>query len=519
MTTQPLRICSLEITNTYGCEYFKVSGPFTVIRIRGKNGTGKSSILGSVTYAFGGGADPSVIRKWCDGFPSPNPSCALCGGKGCHEADKSNVFFALSDGTTNSKTTRPKRGRKGGEITGYTTDLEITQPDGQPRKAPQTYLNELGELNAIDPSALLRIDASSAPGRQKLSAELMRLVPITFDPADIGDECLRYLRKSEYLPDRPLPLDALKQITVGITEERRITGRTRDDTAGAIARLQKILPESTLPVVEQYMAGKSSANEEAAARKVLEEAEEYRRTVESAIAESKLDIEQDKAQSLAAAREKWSVAVQATNTEIDEKVRLLELERSRRNDEHRAAKNQEDLEIAQRIERRYLATDAESRPVLDAAIAAVEAAKAQVTAQARAVYTREEIERNEAICREATIKYDHLSGELQRLEALRLDKLKHLPVAGLVVEDGVPYLDGIVWSNVNLERRVEAVIQICTQRSGKLPLILWDDSEHADNENRELIEQGLVEAGYQVIRAEVSDSPLQIEVVREPVHA
>ena len=84
-----------------------------------------------------------------------------------------------------------------------------------------------------------------------------------------------------------------------------------------------------------------------------------------------------------------------------------------------------------------------------------------------------------------------------------------------MVEDGTPYLDEIPWQNVNLERRVEAVIQICTQQSGKVPLVLWDDAEHADGDNREAIEQGLVAAGYQVLEAVLCDRDgLAIEVIQ-----
>ncbi len=522
-----LRISSFEIHQTYGTEHFRV-GEFSALRVHGRNGAGKSSILKALGYVLDGGTDPSVIRRWKCGDLAHGPSvqqtaagvdwvenatCAECGGRGYVEADKSVVALGLSDGTTISKTTRPKRARRGGDVTGYTVDLEINQPDGTIRKAPQTYLKELAEVNSVDPSVLLRIDSTTAPGRAKLAAELLRLVPVLFQPEEVGDESLRYLPVGEYKATLPLPLDALKKISAAITEERRRVGQTKEAATGAVVRLQKSLPESLLAVTERHMAGVSSAKEEEAAKAALETAEQERRDVESAISDRKKEIETEKERLLGLVKQEWSTAVAETNKSIDEQIKALESQRSIQNEANRAELGRKSLIIAQTAQDGYRDLDAESKPVLEAAIAKVAEFKARVNDQARASFTRQEIEVQELAARDASIKYDRLSAELQRLEGLRLDKLKNLPVAGLVVENGIPSLDGIEWQNVNLARRVEAVIQICTQNSGKLPLIMIDDAEHLDDANSRLIRDGLIEAGYQVICANVSDADrLTIEV-------
>jgi hypothetical protein len=167
----------------------------------------------------------------------------------------------------------------------------------------------------------------------------------------------------------------------------------------------------------------------------------------------------------------------------------------------------------------YAQLDAEASPKLQEAAADVARIKELVNQFHRAATLREEIDTQLIALRAAAWKYDRLSDVLRNMDALRLEKLNSLPVRGLVVEDGEALIDGIPWANVNLARRVEAVLEICTQQTGKLPFIILDDSEHLDAETRALVEGGLAQAGYQLLEAMVTDGPLTIEPIEVPVHA
>lgn len=477
-----MKIQEITVIDTFGTEHAKFS-PGTVTRIRGANGSGKSSILKALIYVFEGGTDPGVIRKG---------------------AEQSRIEMKLDDGTIITKVTRPKRARKGGEIVGYTTDLGVTQPDGEPKNAPKAFIEELSERLAVDPSVLLRIDATTVPGRKALAAELMKLMPITFTDEEIQQAFCK--RPGAIPPDHslevvPTPktfgLDELKKVSTAVTEQRRRIGITRDDAYGAVSRLQKSLPEDD---GADYKAS-------------LVDAEQERLEIERAIADRRVEIERDKHGALEEARKVWTDTVAATNADIDAKIRTLEAERTTRNNaakEQQLKVNQAVTQVAQDL---LADLEKEAQPEQERVAAEISVLKEKIQASARADALRQEIDSQRGIMQSAARTYDRLSEVLQNLEQLRLDKLNDLPVQGLVVEDGEVYLDGIPWMNVNLARRVEAVLQICTQRAGKLSLLLIDDSEHLDQETRAAIEQGLAEAGFQVIEAIVEDGPLRIEQV------
>jgi energy-coupling factor transporter ATP-binding protein EcfA2 len=451
----------VEIWDTFGCQHVTFK-PKTWTWLKGHNGSGKSSVLRALGYVFEGGTDPSVIRKG---------------------ADFSRVEMELNDGTVISKITRPKRARKGSsEPTAYTTDLEIIQPDGQPTPAPKAYIDALGEHLAIDPSTLLRIDASTTPGRKQLAAELMRLVPIEFSQDEVRNALAR--RPGVLPPDLdvyparngPLSLDGLKTLAAEITEVRRKLGASRDASGAAADRLQKSLPDDDGGDYSEALAA----------------LEKERKALEQAIFDRSAEIERMRTDAIATAKETMNTAIAAAKEDF-------------RKAEH---------SIASKVEVWVSSMESVCRPQQDRITAEIAAVTERRDASLRVAGVRDEIELNRQAAREAAIKYDRLSEVLRSLDELKLEKLDALPIAGLVVEEGTAYIDGVEWPNVNLAKRVEVTLQICAMRAGDLKLMILDDCEHLDTQTRSLVEQGLADAGWQIICATVTDGPLAIEVAQ-----
>src|ERR1035441_179432 len=146
----PRRLVELSITDTLGISSTVVIPVKSIVCVEGANGTGKTSVLDSFLYMVGGGSSPEVIhRVRCESAVhgtaedwQENTSCEVCKGRGYTESERSVVIGKLDDGTTFQKVTRVKRARRGGEPNGYVTSLEITQEDGSPVAAPQTFIEQ-----------------------------------------------------------------------------------------------------------------------------------------------------------------------------------------------------------------------------------------------------------------------------------------------------------------------------------------------------------------------------------------
>lgn len=476
-----LRIVDISIQDTFGTRVARIK-PKSVTRIKGPNGSGKSSILRAVGRVFEGGSDPSVIR---------------------HGAEKSVVELFLEDGTKITRTCAPVKRRRGADPNlpvEYNTLLEILQPDGTPRRAPQTYINELADALAVDPGKILGINASTVPGRKALAEILLKIMPIRFEPAEIaaklsadyrdGSEVAKLDTNGLALPaiTGPLDLDGLKKYALTVTDQRRRVGQTRDDADGAVNRGRATLPED------------DSANY--AADLVVAEREE--KALREEIAGDKLKIERIKGEVIAEAVAANTKECSAIDAEIDAEIKRLNEQRATRKGAATQTLHTAKTDILTQESDALAALEERTAPKLRQAAFDIATLRERVAGQARAKFVREQIEENLETYRTAARKYDQLTEVLARLEAIRKDKLDSLPVAGLEVMGDEVRIDGTPWQNVNTARRVEVAVQLCTLLGGPGPIFL-DDAEHLDAETRSWLERGLTDAGYQLFEAIVSD--------------
>jgi hypothetical protein len=106
---------------------------------------------------------------------------------------------------------------------------------------------------------------------------------------------------------------------------------------------------------------------------------------------------------------------------------------------------------------------------------------------------------------------DALDQALTALNELRIAKLKALPVDGLEIHDGEVYRDGIEFAHLNSARQFVTAVELGCIAAGELPLIIADEREHLDQQQREEFDRALEGSGLQVIMAEVTEGPLRTE--------
>lgn len=477
-----MRIASIEIHDTFGTRHAKFT-PGSVTRITGPNGSGKSSIIRALAKIFEGGHDPSSIRAG---------------------ADKSIVEVKLDDGTIITRTVQPVKRRKGEDPAApvkYRTDLEIIDPDGTPRSAPQTFVNELSEAIAVDPGQILRIDATTAPGKKQLAEILLRIMPIRFEPEEI-----RSALDASYRPgagvatldvsgmalpavETALDLDGLKAYAYKVTEQRRRVGQTKDESDGAVSRLQKSLPE-----------GDKDPSED------LARAEQQKSDISRNLTAQEADVLRQKTAAMMDAKEAHLRAEADADDVYNAAMARVERERAVAKAAAMAEHERKRGIILTIAEEELQQIRGAAAPALDSITGEIGQLKAQRDAYLRAATLRQEIDIQLAAHRKACGQYEQLTEVLARLEKLRTDKLQSLPVPGLEVAGDQTTIDGILWQNTNTARRVEVALQLCGLRSGKLGIHFLDDAEHLDAETRRLVEQGISDAGFQLFEAIVSDA-------------
>jgi hypothetical protein len=193
------------------------------------------------------------------------------------------------------------------------------------------------------------------------------------------------------------------------------------------------------------------------------------------------------------------------NADIDTRIKALEVERQSRTAEAQQVRDMARDAIMRAQSDELTALGEQAKPVIDKANADIATYKERLENTQRAKFHREEIDRQREVYADAGRKYDLLTETLIRLDLMRSDKLKSLPIPDLVVEGDQVLLGGVPWQNVNTAKRVEVALQLCSLRAGELGVIFLDDAEHLDAETRGLLEQGIAAAGFQLIEAIVAD--------------
>jgi hypothetical protein len=477
-----MKINKIWIYDMYGTRSFSLE-PKTVTRIKGANGTGKSSIIWAIQSLFAGGCDPSQVRH------------------GCKQGE---VGMLLEDGTSIKKTIKQARGG------GWRAELEILDPSGQPVPEPQTFINRLSKAVAVDPSMILKLDTTTAAGRKGLSEILLSVMNLEFTPAEIidaftgqpadKDSLLAYI----VMPSKPLSLAEHKRFTAEIAESRRKVGQTRKDAEGSMNRLRAAV-------------GNSESTDHAAA---LREAKQYQEAVRIAFEAAKTEIESDSNQALADESEQFAKDVQAIDAEIEGKIEALR--KSQAEQKAMAVRAHEKVreEIRERATNKLRAVRDEAAPHQEQAAKGLAVAEERAAQAHRAEVLREELKHAEEVYHGSNWRWGRLGDVITNLDRMRAKKLETAPLPGLEIsEDGVK-VDGVDWANVNTAKRIEIAMAVSSMLSGDVSFMLLDDAEHLSPETMEALERGMAEAGFQLIETIVPqdrDQPLSIETVEIPV--
>lgn len=459
----------------------------SVVILRGKNGTGKTTIIRAVQTMFDGGSFPDLI--------GPN-------------GDSYSVEITFDNGDRFQRIENAK---------GYT--LKGWNSDGSIIKSPAKTLQQLASGLALDPTGL--VDAAPKD-RVKFIQDAL---PLSFTRQDIvragcgtcggctAGEPLD--RSGKWHGSKPCTATDLKPVydLAGFTSfrdgkysRRRDANVEAKDLHATRKNVAAALPEGD--ILRTARTGSGEANAAPAGPTVRDEVAAKEREL----------AEARKALSLAMVD--WHGDYQRIREEIAEQEQLA-MDEIRREMEARieavhAAKNTEREELR----RKYTETVEEEKKPYEAEIerltADLGAAREKLEQLNRLEGVRQSLaqldERIEAKDDEALA----LDEQVKALDALKIEKLNSQPIPGVEIRDGQIYYNGLNFeTQTNTARQYVLSFQVAalTIPEDGLPFFLFDKAESLVGTEREYFIEGMKEAGFTVLMADADEAAEQLEVV------
>lgn len=374
-----------------------------------------------------------------------------------HGADAGEVVLLLDDGTEIRK-----------RITQAGSTLSVKDAEGKQVRAPQGYVNRLADALSFDPAAFLRAD-------DKRRAELfLEALPIELDESAL----LEAVGGVVEVPQSQLrghPFDVLGAIHKRVYDERTGINRAGKEKRATVEQLSQSLPEKA-----------GVANESA-------------------------PLEEQKAKLV----DQWEARVSSVEKERDASLEALREETQRRIDEIRIEAEQEAEKIRQGAAERVAALNAEAGPAIEEVTAAIAAAREREKAAVAAENTRQVVEKMKAEVEALAEQSRALTAALGRLDALKLDLAKQIPMKGVEVRDGQIYKDDIPWPRMNRAEQVKLAIRLAQLRAGDLKLVCVDELECLDDRTFEAFRKNAARTDLQFVVTRVRDGEPGLRISSE----
>jgi len=367
--------------------------------------------------------------------------------------DKATVLATLSNGTTMLRTMTLKR-----------STLDIRTVDGGKVRREAEFVKQLATGFAFDPLKFLSLKL------KEQAQEFMKVMPIMFQPEELAGITTQV---------RPINLEALNGIRDGMYEDRAAQNVIAKNLDGSIIELQAAIP--------------ADSDENWAAKR--DELAGELRDKRTAVADGR-----SKAQSAIDAgtdvlMEEVGKKIRDIQEQLAADIRVVEIETEKWLTEQTATL-QSDIE-------RLTAEHAEAREKAESATMA-KALKDQLT---KAIDKRGD----------AVEKSDNFTARMKRLDEVKLEKLKHLPIPGADFTDGELYIDGRPFRQLNGSDQMLVAIQIGKLAGGDLAFMVSDYFTEIDEDRIGELAELLPKAGMQLAAAfRIRGEALTVRPIRTP---
>jgi hypothetical protein len=461
-----MKIAKIQIQNILGIRELEITAD-AVTEISGRNGEGKTSVLGAVRAALGM-YDYPTARLVHDG------------------ADKGMVVLVLDDGSTIRRT-----------ITRDETALEVRDSEGHKVKAPKSVIDALFDITQFNPLKLLRDDKKS---RDERLATIIECMPIQVTKAEILKLAPEIQGQIDQIRTDRHGLDVIEDVYARLFERRTDINREGKATAATVEQLEASMPE------EDVDGDADRKSELQKAKKTLETKREERIAEYEAERRSSRETAMRQChERLAEADRIRQAAIEAANNGYELAKRDLECVRD---------------EALQLAEEAFTAKKDAKLEQFNSLYQPIITELAKIEERDR---TRVAIETQRRLLKDHSQKLDVLRAQsgaltetLARLKAHKQALLDKSPIPGLEIRDGEAFFEGLPFDQLNTAKKISLAVQLAALRAGQMAVICVDGCEALDAKSRALLEAACAERGLQMICTTVDDTPLTITTKAEP---
>ncbi|MBN8573897.1 MAG: hypothetical protein J0M05_08280 [Candidatus Kapabacteria bacterium] len=448
-----MKIERLKIMNVLGHDNFELkAGKFN--EIKGGNGTGKSSIITSLTSAVSGTdkKEATMLRKG---------------------SEQGQVVLVLDEGTEITKT--------------YTESGSKIKVSGNSK--PVDFLDKIRNIASFSPALFI-----TAEPKKQLELMLNAInVQFTFDEISekIGDYYSFSMReKPQY------DLNEIGTMRQEIYDDRTGLNRTCTENEHTLNKLIETVPPDAINMdaVKQELAN---------SEQMLASLEEYKNQRIQKVAEKNtqhsLAIADRKAAELKKLAEEKEKEIQQINAKYDK----LTTEVSNAFDKEKECVFSEINKERDSVMEGY---EINKAPIVQQ----ITELKSKIENSASIIAQQDLIKELSKNLDEVKQKAERASAAIAGLDALKKEKTSHIPISGVNVSNGEIFVDDVPFTRVNTARKIQVALGVARIIAGELKVVCMDGMEALSPENYDAFKEAAKNTDLQFFVTRVGDGPLEI---------
>ena len=452
-------IREVRIRNVMGIRDMRIEAG-DIVHVRGKNGTGKTSIDRALRAALRGEVTADLLNK---------------------DAEDGEIIVLLDDGSE----IRRHIGEK--------SKVSVRGPGG-PVRAASRWLSERFDIAAIDPVDLLDADPKK---RIEIVAEAVKaavetkqlqeaVTPAGIEVIDSDGQVFHEMPDVNHQLIRRENCSVVEEIRLLIKDVekwRTQTGRVKREGEASVKRLESSLPQGNIEKPAE----------------IEEEMREQRKTLQALAADQAKAFvmleqeEQDKHSQRLEEIQEGIGKIQQQIATLQEKLQDLHRER----DTMVRSRKQEREAARQKIEKEYAEYRSEVEDKLE--ILTERHGVARERANTLSII---ETEKENVV--KTSMHWEDLQTSRDNLRKVMASIIAGLDIPGVEIEDDILY-EGVPWASLNTGARMSLAARIAMLRGGSI--IVVDRIESLDTESLEGLVTACIEQGIQLWTLGVSDEP------------